>query len=56
MADVNKDRETVVPAWPERLRAQSTFKADAEASKHSPPIRDEKAQTQAVARLGRKDK
>lgn len=56
MADVNKDRETVVPAWPERLRAQSTFRADAEASKHSPPIRDEKAQTQAAARLGRKDK
>lgn len=56
MADVNKARETVIPAYPERFRAQKTFSTDAEANKHFPPIKDEKAQTQAVARLGRNGK
>lgn len=56
MADVNKARETVIQPWPERFRAQKTFSTDADASKHFPPIKDEKAQTQAVARLGRNGK
>lgn len=56
MGDVNKQRETVVPAWPERPRAESTFRADAEASKHSPPIRSEKEQMRRVASLGKKGK
>lgn len=56
MADVNKARETVIPPWPERFRAQKTFSVEADANKHFPPIKDEKAQTQAVARLGRKEK
>lgn len=54
MADVNKARETVVPAWPERLRAQKTFKADAAASKHAPAIKDERDQLRRVASLGKK--